>query len=79
MKKANLTTSGHAQDIQREVDRRYKLSGFKPNGFEDDMWGEKFGILSEMYEQEEELGIAEERVIAYAQVAELYRTMGGWF
>lgn len=68
----------YTQELQREVDRRYALSGHKPDGFGDSMFEYKFAILSELYELDEELGMPEEKILAYAQVAELYKSCASW-
>ncbi len=68
----------YAQELQREVDKRYAISGHKPNGFGDNMYDYKFAILSEMYDLDEEFGMPREKVFAYALVADLYRACGSW-
>lgn len=68
----------YTQELQEKVDRRYALSGHKPNGFGDNMYDYKFAILSELYELDEELGMPREKNLAYAQVADLYKACGSW-
>ena len=68
----------YAQELQKKVDERYAISGHKPNGFGDNMYDYKLAILSDMYELDEELGMPREKILAYAQVADLYKTCGSW-
>ena len=68
----------YAQELQKKVDERYAISGHKPNGFGDNMFDYKLAILSDLYELDEELGMPREKILAYAQVADLYKTCGSW-
>ena len=42
------------------------------------MFDYKLAILSDLYELDEELGMPREKILAYAQVADLYKTCGSW-
>jgi hypothetical protein len=66
-------------DIMKEVDARYSLAGYNPEGFEDNMYSIKLGILAEMYEVDEATGkLTRERDSAYGKIAEKLEIMGGW-
>lgn len=69
------------KELECEVDRKYKLSGLKPDGFEETAFDHKLAILSDMYEQDEELGLVDvktNRFKAYMQLADLYKVCGSW-
>ena len=69
------------KELEKEVELKYKMSGFKPNGFGEDAYGEKLAILSEMYEEDEKLGLCgakSNRTKAYMQLSELYHACGSW-
>lgn len=69
------------KELEKEVDVKYARSGFKPNGFEDNMFDEKIAILADMYEEDEKLGLCgakSNRAKAYMQLSELYHTCGSW-
>lgn len=65
-------------EIENEVDRRYALSGHKPNGFGDTMYDHKLAILSDMYEADEAQGMTKEKEKAYAQIADTYTASNSW-
>jgi hypothetical protein len=69
----------HIRDIEKELDARYTLSGYAPEGFEDNMYSIKLGILAEMYEVEETTGkLTPERDTAYGKIAEKLENMESW-
>jgi hypothetical protein len=67
------------EEIEKEVDTRYTLAGYTPDGFGDNMYQYKLGILAEMYEVDEATGkLTPERDIAYGKVAETFENLGSW-
>lgn len=66
------------QELKKEVDRRYAMAAYKPNGFGDNMYEYKFAILSEMFELDSELGMPREKLLAYAQISDLYDSCSSW-
>lgn len=69
----------HIFDIERELDARYTLSGYSPEGFEDNMYSIKLGILAEMYEVDEATGkLSKDRDAAYGKLAQHLEFMAGW-
>ncbi len=69
----------HMTDIETEMNARYELAGYTPDGFEDSMYSIKLGILAEMYEVDEATGkLTPERDTAYGKIAEHLETMDGW-
>lgn len=69
----------HMSDIENELNARYALAGYTPDGFEDNMYSIKLGILAEMYEVEEATGkLTVERDTAYGKIAEHLENMGSW-
>lgn len=69
------------KELESEVELKYKLSGFKPDGFGDDAFSQKLAILSDMFEEDEKLGLCDaksNRAEAYMQLSELYHTCGAW-
>ena len=86
MKKTNTYDEGKnaiaiVKELEKEVELKLMLSGFKADGFEDNAFDEKIAILSEMYEEDEKLGLCEaksNRTKAYMQLSELYHACGSW-
>ena len=86
MKKVNCYDEGKSviaivEELKKEVEVKYALSGFKPNGFEDNEFDEKIAILADMFEEDEKLGLCEaksNRAKAYMQLSELYHACGSW-
>lgn len=73
------TVALHIEDIKKELDARYVLAGYAPNGFEDNMYSIKLGILAEMYEVEEMTGrLTYERESAYSKIADELDTRASW-
>lgn len=71
--------NAHKQAIEQEVNKIYDLKKCKPNGFGDNMYHIKNGILLDMFEKEEESGSVEkDRQAAFILLAEEYETMGSW-
>lgn len=69
----------HIFDIERELDARYTLSGYSPEGYEDDMYSIKLGILAEMYEVDEATGrLTKDRDTAYGKIAQHLEFMSSW-
>lgn len=69
----------HIHDIENELNARYTLSGYTPEGFEDNMYSIKLGILAEMYEVEEATGkLTPARDAAYGEIAERLENMGSF-
>lgn len=70
------------QELKAEVDMRYRLGGYKPDGMSESAFDIKLGILAEMYERFEELKEADEnrdnKETAFCQLSELYHTCGSW-
>ena len=67
------------REIEQEVDKQYNIESHKPDGFGDNMYQYKLGILSDMYEKEEALGaIPKDREKAFVQIAKEYETMSSW-
>jgi NTP pyrophosphatase (non-canonical NTP hydrolase) len=73
------TIENHIRDIENELNARYTLAGYTPEGFEDNMYSIKLGILAEMYEVEEATGkLTPERDTAYGKIAEHLENMDNW-
>lgn len=72
------TVTEYMQEIQQEVDRRYKIEGHKPNGFGDSMYSYKLAILSDLFEKDEQMGMPREKNTAYGNVADIYEACGYW-
>lgn len=69
----------HVNDIESELNDRYALAGYSPEGFEDSMYSIKLGILAEMYDADETTGkLTRERDTAYGVVAEQLENMDSW-
>lgn len=69
------------KELENEVNTKYKFSGHKPNGFEDSAFDAKLAILSDMWDEDEKLGLVKsgtERAEAYIQLADLYKACGSW-
>lgn len=75
--KKNLQTI--INDIETEMNARYTLSGYTPDGFEDSRQSILLGILAEMYEVEELAGkLTPERDTAYGKIAERLESSNSW-
>lgn len=69
----------HMNDIETELNARYALAGYSPEGFEDSMYSIKLGILAEMYEVDEATGkLTRDRDTAYGKIAEHLENMDSW-
>ena len=69
------------KELENEVNIKYKFSGHNPAGFEESAFDEKLAILSEMWEEDEKLGLVKAgtaRAEAYIQLADLYKACGSW-
>ena len=69
------------KELENEVNLKYRLSGHKPDGFEDNAFDEKLSILSDMWEEDEKMGLVKSgtnRAAAYIQLADLYKACGSW-
>ena len=75
--KKNITN--HMNDIENEMNARYALAGYTPEGFEDSIYSIKLGILAEMYEVDETTcKLTPERDKAYGKIAESLEVQNGW-
>ena len=69
------------KELEIEVNNKYKFSGHTPDGFEDSAFDTKLAILSDMWEEDEKLGLVKPktpRAEAYIQLADLYKACGSW-
>jgi len=63
--------------LEAEVEKRFNPADV--DGFENSAPSIKFGILGEMYEEDEVNGkIEQEKELAYGELASEYETMGSW-
>lgn len=69
------------EELKKNVEYRYTLNSHTPNGFEETAFDIKLTILSDLFEEDEKIGLCNkdsDGEKAYIQLAELYKACGSW-